>query len=343
MIRVRLELVFVAGLTVVVGGPSYAVGWALAVVLHEAAHGSMGRAMGGRGPVLDLQLGAGDAYTAGLSSGFWWVLGAGPFASVALVVLMVGLPVGPPAAALGAFHWALFQIAPHPSSDGGVALRRLFAGWMTERRLFVLLSWLSAGVAGAVLVWMWRSLGPRSVEALIPWVAAAVLMAVSEWPAVVHAEAWRAWQAGEPERAVALARRRPVGRRWAALRRLGLEAAMELRDPDAVAELAEGVSSLEPVMLRAIAWMLKRDDERGVGWAERLVDVLSAGGRRSDEAAEAVAEFGLYEARRGAWGSSLGLLEQACAWGFDRVEWLNFRPEVQPLRSHPRWIELTMV
>lgn len=342
MIRVRLEWVFVAGLTVLVGGPSYGVGWLLAVVLHESAHGLVARAMGGRGPLIDLQLGAGDAYTAGLTDGFWWVLAAGPFVSAGLVILLVGLPLGPSAAALGAFHWALFQTAPHPSSDGGVALRQLLSPSLGERRTFALLAWVSAAVGLGALVWMWDALGPRSVEPLVPWVAATALMAVSEWPAVVHAEAWRAWQTGEPRRAVALARR-PVGRRWASLRRLGLEAAMELRDPDAVAELAEGVSSLEPVMLRAMAWMLRQDDERGARWAERLVDVLSAGGRQSEEAAEAVAEFGLYEARRGALESSLGLLEQACAWGFDRVDWLNFRPELQPLRRHPRWIEISSV
>ncbi|MEM1025043.1 MAG: hypothetical protein AAGD10_08145 [Myxococcota bacterium] len=337
MIRLRIELVFVLVLAISLAGLHYAEGWLLAVILHELAHGLVARGLGGRGPVLDLQLGAGDAYTSELSRGSWWVLAAGPVVSVALVLFMVGLPLGPPAAALGAFHWALFQTAPHPSSDGGVALRRWMRPALGERRSFLLLSWASGALALLILVLMWRNLGPRTVEPLVPWVAVALLMAVSEWPAVVHAEAWQAWQRGEAARTLALARR-PAGRRWDGLRRLGLEAAMQLCDSDAVAELAEGLPTLEPTMLRAISWMLQRDDERGARWAERLVDLLSAGSRSCQEAADAVAEFGLYEARRGALDSSLGLFEQAQAWGFERAEWLDFRPEVQPLRQHPRWI-----
>jgi hypothetical protein len=338
MVRFRLEIGLVAVAAALLGGWRYGAGWLMAVAVHELGHVLVARATTGRFPVLDLQLGAGDAYLSERPTATdGAVLAGGPLVSGLWCAALLVLEPNPPVAALAALHWFVFQVLPHPASDLGVAIRRwAVARGSSERGAFAVLSLAAALWVPLLLAALWVGVSPRAIEPWLPWAGLMVLVAYSEWPAVVHVDAYRAWTAGRLAHAVALALGRD-GRRHVGLRRLGLRAALAGDDRDAVADLLRGLPVADPQGLEATQWMLRRDDPLGARRSEGLIDVLTSGAPVSPEAAEVVAEFGLYEARRGAFSSAVGLLEQAHGWGFQGMEWIRFRPEAKLLVGDPRW------
>lgn len=310
--------------------------WLLAVVIHEVGHGLMAWARGSSKRI-DVQLGAGDAYTGGRFDP--WVLAAGPGASLAAwSALLYGWPEQ--AAVRGwILQWTLFQAWPFPTSDGGVALRGLWvrAGG-SERSGFVAVGILGAVAAGAALAWI----GPQHVWA-VWWVGLAVLVAFTEWPAVLHLDAYRHFEAGRLEQVVRLASGRS-GARFESLRRLGIQAAVVTGDSDRLATLVAESASVPEVWV-GIRKLLEVGHPEGRRQAERVLDGYA--GREEgltppirQGMAELAATFAVEEARRGAHASALGLLETAKGYGFDRFDWLEFEPELQPLRTHPRWAAL---
>lgn len=331
-VRARPEVAVVAVVAAALGGWMYGLGWLCAVLVHELGHGLAARASGADAPLMDLQLGAGDVYAPpGLA-----VLGSGVAASACVLFAVVLADVGSAAFQVAFFHWLLFQATPHPSSDSGVWLRgELTRRGCSERRAFLIVAWGAALSIPCALLACWNGIGPRSVEPLVPWIGLAVLVGVTEWPAVVHLDAWSAWRRKDLDAVVALSF--GAGPRFAPVRRLGLRAAVRKGDRDAVEALGARLSVTEPEMLRAAVWLLERDDALGARWAERLIDVMSARAQPDPAAVEVVVEFAMFEARRGAPTSALGLLKTARESGFDRFEWLSYRPEARALSEDPRW------
>ncbi|MGF1510125.1 MAG: hypothetical protein ACFB9M_11560 [Myxococcota bacterium] len=341
MVRFRPEVGMLLLVAVGLAGWTYA-GAVLGVIgLHELAHGVMARALNlpraeGRPPWIDLQLGAGDAYLGqDYRRGDGLVLAAGCLVTglCAAGFAAVGSSIG----MWAALHWLAFQSLPHPASDSGVLWRRwaVHGGWSERHAFLALLGAAAIWIPGALGGLAW-AMGPRTIETWVPWTGLAVGVAASEWPAVLWVDAYRAWTTGRPELALTLAKGRS-GRRHRSLRRLGLRAALQLQRRDPIVDLLADLPALDPQALQATMWLLRHDDPVGARRCELVVDVLAAGAPPSPDAVETVAEFGLFEARRGARESALGLFEQAVGWGFQRIEWFAFRPEARIFADCPRW------
>lgn len=333
-IRVRAEiLVLGAGLAAAVSVAD-AVWWLTAVVVHELGHGIVARALG-HDRLLDLQLGAGDGYTEGVFDPR--VLAAGPLVSGAAWLVLLQWGPAWPGPRFWFFQWTAFQIWPFPASDGGVLLRSLLArSGLSERWAFGVTLAVGSTTAAVAIA----AVGPSAASA-VWWCGLAVVLAASEWPAVVHQEAYRLYQTGRYLEAAERARGRK-GARFAGLRRLGVLAADAAHDLDRLVELIDQLPPSEPDTWPSVRKLLAAGHPESRRLAERALDgyagreeSLPAPARK--ELAEVAAAFGVSEAYRGAHESAFGLLERAQDLGFDRFDWLEFEPALEPLRRLPRW------
>jgi len=340
-VRLRPE-VFVVALSWAILSVPGAVQWLGAVAFHELGHGVVGRLWAGKRPAFDLQLGAADAYFApdDTSHARCRIVATGLFASALFAVAMGRLGADP----TPAWTWTAYQAFVFPASDGGVLLRerlvRRGLGPIEAFRWARRASLAAALVVGSVL---WAAAWMQAFAAALFAVALALVVAETEWPALVHLAAYRAWREGRHEEVLewAFRMKRGAPRLLEHVRELGVRSAMACDRVEAVEELGRRLPSGDPVRLEAAEWALRRDLPVGARWAEdALEDFDRAPSRHADAARDRLRElalaFALYEARQGRLESGAGLVERACGLGPVSFDWLEFAEAGRALLQHPR-------
>ncbi len=340
-VRVRVEVLAILGVTAVLS-PSFA-GQLLAVMtVHELGHGVLGAWMTGHPVRFDLQFGAGDAYY--VDGDPWPVRRATLLAGLLPTLLYASIlrAVGGPTAV--AWAYLTFQAWPFPASDGGVWLRdrlehRGNSPIDAFRRTGAIAVACTTAAVLALFVLSWTS----ALTWLLGISTFALVMARTEWPAVVHREVYDDWRAGRHRAVVERVRRHSAGRRarQAELGELGLLSAQALGDVEAMNSLRQRLWPLHPAYCAAARWLLDTDQGAGVRWAEDVLEQRHSSAADGRERIQEVAlHFALHEARAGRRESAIGLLETCSELGELDFEWLQYRDEIQALLADPRMAAL---
>lgn len=340
-VRLRPEVAVVAVLLAVLSLP-WSLEWLAAVIVHEVGHGLLGAALVRRRWGLDVQLGAADAYLQldDDARTRWTVALSGLVASLLFAAGLVAADLE----ASAAWAWLGYQAFIFPASDGGVLLRDglVRRGWGASRafrRTYAVSVLAAVGLLGALWVLGWMEPFGIGLGLLV----GAVVMAETEWPALIHVEAYRAWNEGRFAEVLTWAEqlRRGGPRLWSNVRDLAARAAVELGRRDDVVTYGRQLPAEHPARLDAAEWLLRRDDTAGADWAESALDdflrVPSRWDRdRRERLRELLVSFALFESRRGRAESAAGLLERAGGLGPLSYEWLEYEPGGPELLRHPR-------
>lgn len=351
-LRVHAEVVLVALGIGLWTTPEAGLAFFWAVLLHEVAHSALSalftRPNAESG--LRLQLGSGVPYLSDnepLSSRDLAVLLAGPVLGAALGLGLAQALLAQPQAffqRLGpsliafALIWNVFQLSPLPVADGGVILRRQLGSRLGRLRMWRL-GWGLGLAMGLALM----AFSPALIEPVVWLLGLSIFLARSEVGHVRLLEAYEAYDAGDPRRALEVIAQAPSHLPRpdrARLAELGLHAAFDLEDPGRVEGFIDALPGAHPLRLEAVTWLLRRDSAVGARAAERVHDAVDAE-QLSLLDSEGYADLTFYHAVHEALHlrpeSSLGLLERAVARGFKDRDRIEAEPSFDRLRTYPRF------
>jgi hypothetical protein len=340
-IRLRPE-VGAVGVLIAVLSPPWALTWLGAVVAHELGHGVVGAAVLGRPWRFDLQLGAMDAYVdAAESSRNHWIvaaLGAAGSSALAGALAVAGLDATP------AWAWTAYQAFVFPASDGGVLVRDAMVrrGW-TPTSAFRRVAVGSAIVAalGLGAAWQVEAMGLFGIALGLS--ALAFVVAHTEWPPLVHVEAYRAWDEGRHDEVFHWARtlKRGGPRLVTGVRELATRSALARQDVERTVEFGGGLDARDSVRLDAADMLLAHEDARGARWVEDALDHLDRAPAAWTEAdrerlSPLLVRFALFESHHRRPESAAGLMERAAELGPVDYEWLTYAAGGRAVLDHPR-------
>jgi Zn-dependent protease len=355
-VRVRLEVVpIILGIAVIVHW-EIALAFLVAVVLHEAAHWGVARALGGPSQSLILQVTGGGSYIRAIESTKKRiaVLAAGPMASGAatLLALLAAIFGGPSIGKHASFFfyanavWTMYQLTPFPPLDGGQILRVLLAPRFTSATT----AWRVGWAAGFVVAGAWVLVDLSYAQPVILLVAMALILGRGEAGYVRHLDAYAAWEKGDHAKVIRLVKKVPDSidrndRRT--VLELGVFSAMELEDAAALEEITRQLPAHRPVVMKAAEWLLQRDNPYGAKLAQHALDALDQElTKPMPDELEAFADllfrYAVYEARAFHPDSALGLLERAIDLGFRDADRLRADADLTAVESHPRYRTLVL-
>ncbi|MCK6551719.1 M50 family metallopeptidase, partial [Myxococcota bacterium] len=322
-----------------------ALGFFVAIAVHELGHFGAARALHLGAPKLVLQLGGGSTYVRDTLDPRAKILTllAGPAASfvaslVALLVARLGLP-GAGDVWFALLLWTIYQLMPFPPLDGGLLLRLVLAG-----RFGATLPWRLGWVLGLLISIGLVALDSALLQPVVLLAGLAIILGRAESGYVRHLDAYEAWQRGDHKTVVRLVEKLPdylEAEDKTKLHELGIFSAMELADVEVVEAVTANVQAHRPVTIAAAEWLLVRGRAHGAKLAEKALDALDQElVRPTPEERERFADlafrYAIFEVRELRADSGLGLLERAIELGFSDLDRLEADGELAKLADHPR-------
>lgn len=355
-VRVRLELVpIILGIAVIVHW-EIALAFLVAILVHEAAHWGLARALGAPSTPLILQVTGGGSYVRSIESTKKKiaVLAVGPVASgvATLLALLAAIFGGPSIGKHAGFLfyasavWTMYQLTPFPPLDGGQILRVLLA----PRFMSATTAWRTGWAAGFIVAAAWVLADVSYAQPVVLLVGMALILGRGEAGYVRHLDAYAAWEKGDHAKVIRLVKKVPdyidrSDRRT--VLEVGVFSAMELEDASALEEITRQLPPYRPVVIKAAEWLLLRNNPHGAKLAQQALDaldheVVKPAPDELEVFADLLFRYAVYEARELRSDSALGLLERAIDLGFRDADRLGADVDLGRLEAHPRYRTLRL-